>query len=85
MNIVIFVSFILLIVVVAYLVKIEKHLSEVVRIQRATSPSDIARRLKNEELEALLFSRFMREDSSRVTLDQHAQIEAFKQWKITNA
>ncbi len=77
---------ILLICAVAFLVRIERHLSEVVRIQRAaTTPTDVARRLQSEELEAVLFSRFIREDSSRSEMELQAQIAAFSKWKITNS
>ncbi len=74
---------ILFLIMVVYLIKIERHLRGMARIQRAESKHTIMR-LESENLEQVLFRKFIQEDFARSEMSPEDQREAFRKWKISN-
>jgi len=84
MNLVILLIAMLLLLAVVCLLRIERHLSEAGRLQRAATSVDVTKRLENEQLEAALFKQFIKEDFSRSEKGEREQQEEFRRWKVSN-
>lgn len=69
--------------VITQLVRMEKRLAEIFRIQRETTPANILAQLRSEEVTSDLFRRFLAEDFSRSELPVDELEQEFQKWKAT--
>jgi hypothetical protein len=73
----------LLIIVISQLVRVEKRLAEISRIQHESIPATILAQLRSEQVTSDLFRRFLAEDFSRSEQPVDEQEQEFQKWKAT--
>jgi hypothetical protein len=84
MEIAILATAILALIAVVYLMRIERGIQELLRIQRTSISEEMAKQLKDQQTEAALFERFIQEDFSRSEKSEQEQKQEFLKWKAAN-